>query len=160
VDAKDAIRMTIDSSDFILKAYIEDLSDADLRLRPLEGMNPIAWQLGHLIAAERHFVEAIQPGASPPLPEGFEQAHGKEALASGDSKGYLGKAEYLAIWSTQRKATFSVLDGLAIDQLERPSGIHFAPTVAAAMNMIGVHPLMHVGQFVAVRRSLGKPVKI
>jgi hypothetical protein len=28
------------------------------------------------------------------------------------------------------------------------------------LNMIGVHPLMHLGQFVAVRRKAGKPVVI
>ena len=44
-------------SDFIIKSYLDDLSDADLRLRPVEGMHPIALQLGHLIVAERMFME-------------------------------------------------------------------------------------------------------
>ena len=70
---KDVILSTLDMSDFILKKYLDDLSDADLRLRPVEGMNPIALQFGHLIASERHFVEMIKPGASPPLPAGFTE---------------------------------------------------------------------------------------
>ena len=62
---KDVIRNTLEMSDFIIKSYIKDLSDADLRLRPVEGMHPIALQLGHLIAAERLFMEWIKPGSAP-----------------------------------------------------------------------------------------------
>ena len=39
---KDVIKQTLDMSDFILHKYLDDLSDADLRLRPVEGMHPIA----------------------------------------------------------------------------------------------------------------------
>ena len=52
---KDVIKQTLDMSDFILNKYIDDLSDADLRVRPIEGMHPIALQLGHLIAGEQMF---------------------------------------------------------------------------------------------------------
>ena len=34
----------------------------------------------------------------------------------------------------------------------------WAPTVGAALNMAGMHALNHSGQFVAVRRKLGKPI--
>ena len=62
---KDVIAKTLDMSDFIIKRYLDDLSDADLRLEPVEGMHPIALQLGHLIAAERMFVEYVSPGYRP-----------------------------------------------------------------------------------------------
>ena len=32
----------------------------------------------------------------------------------------------------------------------------YAPTVAVVLTMLGAHWLMHAGQFVAVRRKLGK----
>ena len=35
-----------------------------------------------------------------------------------------------------------------------------APTVGHALNMAGGHTLMHVGQFVPLRRTLDKPVVI
>ena len=38
-------------------------------------MNPIALQLGHLIASERMIVEMVTPGVSPPLPAGFAEKH-------------------------------------------------------------------------------------
>ena len=71
--AKDALRLTIDNSNMIATSYLNDLSDADLFVRPVVGMNHLAWQLGHLIASERFFIEGIKPGASPPLPKGFDE---------------------------------------------------------------------------------------
>ena len=66
--------------------YVDDLSDADLRLRPVEGMHPIALQLGHLIVAEQMFIDMIKPGSAPALPDGFKEAHdlkNKELTDSG-----------------------------------------------------------------------------
>ena len=62
---KDVIKQTLDTSDFILNKYVDDLSDADLRLRPVEGMHPIAIQLGHLIVAEQMFNDMVKPGSAP-----------------------------------------------------------------------------------------------
>ena len=65
---KDVIKQTLDTSDFIIKSYVNDLTDADLRLRPVEGMHPIALQLGHLIVAEQMFDDMVKPGSAPPCP--------------------------------------------------------------------------------------------
>ena len=56
---KDALRLSIGMSEYIVNAYINDLDDAELLIRPVPGMNHIAWQLGHLIASERNFVEMV-----------------------------------------------------------------------------------------------------
>ena len=62
VGPKDVITQTLDMSDFILHKYIDDLSDADLRVTPVEGMHPIALQLGHLILGEQMFNNLVDPG--------------------------------------------------------------------------------------------------
>lgn len=163
MDAKDVIRMSIASSDQILNAYLKDLSDDELRLRPIEGMNAIAWQLGHLISSERSMVEAIKPGSSPGLPEGFDQAHSRDTADSADPAKFRSKDEYLRLFDAQRKATLAVLDGLQDAELDRPAPERMRsmfPTVGAVMLLTGNHVLMHVGQFVAVRRKLKKPVAI
>jgi uncharacterized damage-inducible protein DinB len=157
---KDVIRNTLDTSDFIIKKYIEDLSDADLRLRPVEGMHPIALQLGHLIVAERLFKEWIKPGSAPPLPEGFAEAHDIKKPEGADSR-FATKGEYLKLWDQQRAATIALLESVSDADLdENPGGRlpEFIPTVAAALNMAGVHAINHSGQFVAVRRVLNKPI--
>jgi hypothetical protein len=161
--ARDIIRQTLDSSDMILKRYIDDLNDADLLVRPAEGMNHIAWQLGHLIVAERTFVEDVKPGASPALPEGFEANHAKETHDSDDAKRFSTKSEYLALWDAQRAATKAALDALSDEDLEKPGPERWrrmVPSLGGLLNFAGGHTLMHVGQFVPVRRKLGKPIVI
>jgi uncharacterized damage-inducible protein DinB len=157
---KDVIRNTLDTSDFIIKAYVGDLSDEDLRLVPIEGMHPIARQLGHLISGERMFKELVEPGSSPPLPEGFQEAHDIKKT-DGDTSGFLSKEEYLKLWDEQRAATKALLDRISDADLDDNRGGKlppWAPTVAAALNMAGMHPINHSGQFVAVRRKLKKPI--
>jgi uncharacterized damage-inducible protein DinB len=160
---KDAIRMGIDSSDMIINAYINDLDDSDLLLRPVPGMNHIAWQLGHLIAAERHFIEMIKPGSCPELPAGFAEAHTKETSTGDDPSKFLSRSKYQELWKAQRAATLAVLDSVPesdLDKTDPEKYPKFAPSVAALLALCGTHALMHCGQFVAVRRQVGKPVVI
>lgn len=161
--AKDVIRQTLELSDLILNTYVGDLADGDLLVRPVEGMNPIAWQLGHLIVSERMMIEGIQPGSCPPLPEGFAEAHGKDVGQAEDTSKYRPKAQYLELWKAQRAATRAVLDGVADERLDEPGPENLrmiAKTVGEVFNLAGTHPLMHAGQFVGVRRLLKKPVTI
>jgi uncharacterized damage-inducible protein DinB len=158
--AKEVIRSTINMGDMIVKSYLTDLADADLNSPPVAGMNPIAWQLGHILVAERDWIEKIEPGSCPPLPEGFAAAHSKETAAPNSFKPVCTKDDYVKAWDAQHAATLVVLDALPEEKLTTPTGMDFAPTFSAMLNMIGIHSLMHAGQFVAVRKKLGKPVTI
>jgi uncharacterized damage-inducible protein DinB len=163
MNTKDALRATLDNADMIVKNYVEDLSDEDFHAIPVEGMNPIALQLGHLIDTERAFVEAIKPGSCPPLPAGFSEKHNLKGGKPNDRSRYSSKAEYMRLWDAQRAATRAVLDKMSDADFDKPSPERFAsfcPTHGTLINMAGVHPLMHVGQFVVVRRKAGKPVVI
>src|SRR4051794_13691602 len=163
--AKDAIRQTYGMSDSIVTNYLGDLSDADLLVRPVEGAQHIAWQLGPLIDSDRRMVEGIKPGSCPPLPEGFSEAHGRDEAStrSDDPKRFRTKDDYLRLMRAQREATRSVLDGLSDADLDAPAAEtmrRLAPTVGSVFQLVGNHVLMHVGQFVGVRRKLQKPVTI
>jgi hypothetical protein len=157
---KDVILNTLDTSDFIIKSYVNDLSDEEMLLRPVEGMHPIALQLGHLLVAEQMLQEMIEPGSAPPLPDGFVEAHDLKKIEGDDSR-FKSKDEYLKLWDEQRAATKALLDRVNDANLGGNAGgklPEWAPTVAAALNMIGMHALNHSGQFVAVRRKLKKPI--
>jgi hypothetical protein len=157
---KDIIKKSLGMSDFILKSYLKDLSDADLKLVPVEGMHPIAQQLGHLISAERMFAEMVKPNASPPLPAGFEDAHSMKNPSADTSK-FLSKDAYLKLYEAQRAAINSIIDSVPDSDLDDTRGgklPQFAPTVVDALNMVAIHSLNHSGQFVAVRRMLKKPI--
>ncbi|MDB5349388.1 MAG: hypothetical protein JWN86_635 [Planctomycetota bacterium] len=161
--AKDVILNSLGSSDMITKAYVGDLSDADLMARPVPGMNHIAWQLGHLISVEHKVMEELAPGSSPALPEGFDAKHTKETTTSDDPSKFYTKAEYLAVWDAQHAATKAVVAKLTEEQLDAPAPESFrrmVPTNGLTINFLASHTLMHVGQYVAVRRTLGKPVVI
>jgi uncharacterized damage-inducible protein DinB len=157
---KDVIKQTLDMSDFILHKYIDDLSDADLRLRPVEGMHPIALQLGHLILAEQMFNNMINPESAPALPDGFKEAHDLKNKELSDS-GFVSKDKYMELFAAQRAATKAVLEAIPDSELDdtRDGKLHaFFPTVGAVLVMAGVHSLNHSGQFVAMRRALNKPI--
>lgn len=162
MQAKDVIRNSLDLSDMIVESYLKDLDDADLKVRPIEGMNTIGWQLGHLILSERHFVEAIRPGSCPPVPADMEQGHGRESWKSDDNSKLYPKAKYLELWKAQRAATRKVIDEVSESELgQGKEGLPaMLPTVGTALNMCSAHTLMHVGQWVAVRRKQGKPIVI
>jgi hypothetical protein len=157
---KDVIKQTLDMSDFIMDKYLAELSDDDIRLRPIEGMHPIALQLGHLIAGERMFIELVKPGSSPPLPDGFKEAHDFKNKDLTDG-GFLSKDKYVELMKAQRAATLATLEAVPDSDLDDnrdgklPS---FLPTVGAALLFAGLHSMNHTGQFVAVRRALKKPI--
>ena len=157
---KDVIKQTLDMSDFILNKYVNDLSDADIRLRPVEGMHPIALQLGHLIVAEQMFNNMVNPGSAPELPDGFKEAHDLKNKELSDA-GFVSKNKYIELFAAQRAATKAFLEAIPDSELDdtRDGKLHsFFPTVGAVLVMAGVHSLNHSGQFVAVRRALKKPI--
>lgn len=163
MNAKDAIRAAQQISDMVLNRYLEDLSDADLMLRPAPGCNHLAWQLGHLITSESSLLEHVAAGSAAKLPEGFAQRHSKENAGDDNPEHFCTKQEYLDLFQQVHAATLSQLDKLSEKDLDQPGPEHFRnllPTVGHIFVLIASHGLMHAGQFVPVRRALGKPVTI
>lgn len=161
MNAKDAIRNSLTSAQHLLSWFVSDLSDADLLVRPVPGANHIAWQLGHLVIAERGLGSNL-PGASyPELPAGFADQHGAKTAADDGPAGFLTKNEYLGLYNKMREATMANLAKLSEADLDTPNTgnlAKFAPTLGALLQLVANHTLMHAGQFTVVRRKLGKPV--
>lgn len=160
--AKDVIKNTLDMSHMVLTTYLSDLSDADLMVRSVPDANHIAWQLGHLIASE-HQMLSDSGVKMPALPDGFAEAHSKEASKSDDRAKFETKDRYLQRMQQQRDATFAALNKAQDADLVKPTPEPiqaYAKNVSEAFNMIGLHEMMHAAQFVPVRRKLGKPILI
>lgn len=144
---------------FVVQGYVGDLSDEDLMRRPAPNANHIAWQLGHLIEAEHNLNNMVCPDSMPALPEGFAEKHKKETATSDDASAFCTKDEYLKLMTEQRAGTLALLDKLSDDELEKPApeGIQkFGATVGAVIAGQSAHWMMHAGQWVIVRRQLGK----
>lgn len=156
----DALKIGLDMAEFVSLAYLEDLTDADLMKRPTAGANHINWQIGHLIAAENSIMNGAIPGSMPALPDGFAAKYAKDTAASDDASKFCTKAELLKAYKEQRAGTLAALAKCSGNDLscESPESIRsYAPNVAAAISMQGSHWLMHAGQWVVVRRQLGRP---
>jgi hypothetical protein len=156
---KTHIHWIVEQCHWLNNAYVQDLTDAELMLRPVPGMNHMAWQLGHLISSSSEMLGMIgQPGVA--LPAGFAEAHSKEAASCDDPKKFATKAVYLDLTEKVKAATVAAIEAVPDNKLEEasPEGMReYAPTTAAVLTLLGTHWLMHSGQFVAVRRKLGKP---
>src|SRR3989442_8470350 len=106
MNAKDAIRTALTSTRDMLGMYLSDFSDADLLVRPVPNANHTAWQLGHLISAERDMVQANVPMAKyGPLPANFKDVHHK--TNAGTEQGFLKKDEYLRLLAETRQSTIA-----------------------------------------------------
>jgi hypothetical protein len=163
MNAKQAIQAAMDMSSMVMSRYLSDLSDADLLKRPGKGCNHLAWQLGHLISSEAGLINSVAPGKGPQLPEGFEEKHAKDRANVDDPKQFCSKQQYLDLMQQANKCAVEVLSGMSESDLDKPAPERvrsFCPTVGNVFILIAQHPLMHAGQFVPVRRELGKPVAI
>lgn len=160
MQVRDAIKSGIDSSEFVVNTYLEDLSDSDLLKRPHPQCNHINWQVGHLIVSEHEMLNQLVPGGMPPLPKNLAKQYSKENSGSDNPSDFATKAELMASHRLQRDATLKSLSEVNDGDWDKETGISYAPTLSILYTMIGAHWLMHCGQWVIVRRQLGKPVVI
>lgn len=156
MNAKDVIKLSMSTADMIGLGYVSDLGDADLMRRPHADCNHINWQLGHLIVAEHGMIESIAPGSMPALPAGMAEMYAKTTAANNDPAAFLDKDTLLATHRAQRQATLEALERESDERLNQATGVDYAPTVGAMYLLQADHWLMHCGQWVIVRRELGK----
>ena len=159
MNARDAIRTSVETADMIAKTYLEDLTDEEMMHRPHQECNHIKWQLGHLIAADNMMVNGCCPGAVPELPAGFADQYSKEARMSDNAGDFHSKAELMELWSGQREAVLTKLAEMQDEEFsqEAPEAMRgYAPTFGAAFGMLGIHWTMHSGQWAVIRRQLGR----
>jgi hypothetical protein len=157
---KDSIRASLGIADFLAQKYLDDITPREMLERPAPDANHIAWQLGHLISAERRLIEAATPGSMPPLPEGFAERHTKDTAGSDNPADFLSKDEYRQLAAEVRAGTLNVLDQLSEADLDKPVTGRVPPFVKRAGDCfvtVGSHWSSHTGQWVVLRRKLGRP---
>jgi hypothetical protein len=162
MDFKGAVHKAMELADFMVEKYISDLTQQELMTRPVPGANHVAWQLGHLISAERMLVEGAVPGSMPTLPAGFAERHSKDMAGSDNPSDFLTKDEYLKLGKEMRAATLKTLEPLQAADFDKPVAGKVPPFVKTAGDCfvtVGGHWMMHAGQWVVLRRKLGRPVQ-
>ena len=158
ITVKELLKQDLQFADMLIGMYIGDLSDADLLVRSVPGTNHIAWQLGHCIGGTKKMLEQLGY-AGPELPAGFLEEYTKEKAGSDDPGQFKTKAEYVELLGKAKKAVEKAIDETPDADLEKPGPEamrEYAPTVLAVLALQGRHWAMHAGQFVAIRRKLGR----
>jgi hypothetical protein len=159
MNAAAPIRTSLLTTQRIINSLLYDLSDGDLLVRPVEGANHIAWQIGHLIDVECRLGKQIPGLQEVELPAGFSEKHANKAEAQQSTEGFYTKAEYVDLFNKTREATLAALDRLSDADLERPAkGPGNIKNVADLLLLVCNHCMMHGGQFSVVRRKLDKAV--
>ena len=160
--AVDVVKHSLKSTQDTMLMIMGDLSDADLTKRPVPSANNTAWQLAHLIVAEKMLLEGELPGVKYPEIPAAIVSLGSERTGKVDPPGgYLPKAQYLEWIGKLRAVTIAAVDNLSdadLDKVNTGMMAKHAPTLGELLILIANHTLMHGGQFTVVRRSLGKPV--
>lgn len=162
MNAKDAARTIMNAADFMVDSYLSDITPEEMMVRPAPGANHLAWQLGHLISAETRLVEAAAPGTMPKLPEGFAEKHNKDTAASDNPADFLSKEEYLKLAKTVRAGTLKSLEGVSEADLSKPVSGRLPPWIKTGGDCFmtaGGHWMLHAGQWVVLRRQLGRDRK-
>jgi len=153
------IKDTLNMPAFAVKAYLDDLTDEQLLMRPHEKANHLAWQLGHLICSENRLNNMVRPDSMPALPEGFAEKHEKDKAGSDNPADFCTKEEYYQAMEAQRAGTLALLDSMSDEELQQPSPENLqrlGSTLGAIISMQAAHWMMHTGQWVILRRQLGK----
>jgi len=155
---KDLLRQAIERTHGIIRSYVDDLTDAELLVRSVPGSNHIAWQLGHMIGGVQRMLGGLgRPGFM--VPDGFLAAHSKEMAACDDPAKFATKAQYVALLDQAKAASLAAVDATPESDFDKPGPEamrEYAPTVGVVLMLLATHGLMHVGQFVPIRRKLGK----
>jgi len=155
-----ALKICIDTADMICQAYLGDLTDGEMLQRPHPACNHINWQVGHLIVSEHQMMCSAKGYSMPALPPGMLEMYSKETQNCDDARKFMTKSELMAAMQTQRAGTLKILEQISDSELDSATGVDYAPTVGSMLSMQGSHWMMHAGQWVIVRRNLGKPVLI
>ena len=161
MDTREALITNLKTSAMVCRSYLDDLTDEEAMQRPHPQCNHINWQLGHLIASEHGMASAC--GELPALPEGFADKYSKEAAASDNASDFVAKTELMKIAAAQHEAVIKLVGGMSDEDFDKPgpeSMRAYAPTLGALANMLGSHWMMHAGQWVVLRRQLGRDIVI
>ena len=93
------------------------------------------------------------------VPDGFAEKYKTEASSNDDPSAFDSKTELVGLMETQRAGTLAALAKLSDADLEKPAPEplqRFGATVGAIIAGQITHWMMHAGQWVIVRRQLGK----
>lgn len=138
-------------------AVIDAFNDEEIFIRPVPGANHAAWQIGHVICSQTRMLKRLG-AALPELPAGFEARFTKETAASDKPEDFADRKTLRDLATKTTQAAVAFARTVKTEDLEKPTGLPFAPTFFDMLALQSAHAAMHIGQMQVIRRKLGKPI--
>lgn len=168
MNGRSVIRTSLKTAHSLAMNLIENLSDTEMLHRPHPQCNHIKWQLGHLILSNDQMVFdslksqkiATQFSSIDQRTDGFSKRYSRERANIDRAEDFDSKQILLNIFQTQHNQLLDTLNQLSNSDLDLPAveAIRvYAPTIGAAYTLVGLHIMMHAGQWAVIRRQLGYP---
>lgn len=141
-----------------LRAWAGDFTDADALAGGASGLNPAAWQLGHVAAAQDgvYCLFTGEPGIVPPA---LEALCGTGRPPPPPDARYPAVAELWELLARTQARLTGLVERTEEAGFSRPplgASRHFH-TLGQAVYEIALHENYHVGMIGALRKLLGKP---
>jgi len=130
--------------------------------QPPGGITHIAWQVGHLAAAEFRLtldrIRGARPGDVELMPEPFLRLFGGESVPDPDAAKYPSATEIRAVLDRVHRQALKELSSLAEHELDSPTGKPhpIATTKYWSLLWCAQHEMVHAGQIGLLRRLLGE----
>lgn len=147
------------------RAYASDvLSHVDESMwhkQPAAGVNPVAWQVGHLAVAEYGLclkrIRGVKEEDEKLLPPDFLTAFGKGSTPATDPSAYPAIDLLMSVFHNVHQQVLKETRQLTEDALSEEAGPPHPmfSTKGGALRFSPKHEMLHVGQIAMIRRMLG-----
>ena len=144
------------------ESFLDGLEPDDWFRRPSEGVTHIAWQFGHLGAAEYFLtlnrIRGPKTEDAELIPEKFLKQFGKGSVPDADPASYPGAEEILETVRRVHDRALEELGRLPETVLDEPvdKPHRMFSTKYGALAFCSLHEMLHAGQIGLLRRLLGR----
>lgn len=146
----------------MLPGLLDGISDEQLAVQPIVGMNHPAWILGHLLAVEQKIAGGVLGRKlKTSLDANWWEVYGIGSIPQPDRKIYKTKEFYMCGLAETAAAIAAFINEKTDADLEAPTPdpqwVQFFPTTAMVLAMAPTHRAYHSGQLAIWRKAMGLP---
>jgi uncharacterized damage-inducible protein DinB len=157
--AQEMIVHSLHAAQLMLHRFLDELKPEEFLHQPCPGGNCAAWIVGHLVCSAHRQLKSLGAADVPELPAGFAERFATTKAAASTPGDYGDPKELLRLFDAVHQRLSAQVRQMTDAALAGPPPFAtplFANT-GEALNFMGLHIAMHMGQVSVIRRSLGYP---
>lgn len=157
--AQEMISHSLRAACLMAHRFLDDLKPAEFLHQPCPGANCAAWIVGHLARTAHRQLQFLKATDIPPLPAGFDEKFAATKAAAPAAKDFGDARDLVQLFDSLHERL--IAEALRLPDTALAGPPPFASplfsNLGEAMNFMGMHIAMHLGQVSIIRRSLGYP---